>query len=425
MKTILSIIINTLLLTFLSSQLLATGTNDKIFKAIGPSEITCAGSTINLTTNGSGSFEYAWYPSMYFQNPNQQTVSTIIRKSTTFTVVRTSNSSIIKDTAQITIRVESERVKLIGNQKICEGASTFIELDKQFNSPVWSTGEKTHGITVTKPGKYSVEAIGACKSIVGEIIVTQVNKPLARIVSYGDMDICEGENVELSVFGNPSEYTWSTGATTKNITVNESSQITLMVKNQCGVSTDNRIITLHKIDASFIPNRLSGTVPFKLDFTNDSYIDGEDKWLLNGEFLSAERNTSINIQKEGTYEIELIRTDAYGCENKMKYSSIIALPAPPKTIDEDKLVVFPNSFSPNGDGLNDEFIFESAFIDEVKFSVFDRWGREIFESHENQSWDGTFANGIEAKAGQYILKYSFQDLDGQIIDRTVTLNLIR
>lgn len=425
MLRILFIPVYTFLFTLVSVQLLATGANDKKFKAIGPTEVTCAGSVINLTTSGNGSFEYSWYPSNYFQNSHQQSVSATILKTTEFTVVRSKNGSTIEDTAHITVRVENEKVNLAGNQKICEGGTTFLELDKKFTSPTWNTGEKTHGITVTKPGKYSVEAIGNCKSISGEIFVTQINKPLARIVTYNDLDICEGEEVELSVFGSPAEYEWSNGATSRKITVNESAQISLMVKNQCGVSTDNKIVTLHEIDASFIPNKLTGTVPFKLNLANDSYISGTDKWLVNGEFLSDERDASINIVDDGTYEVELIRKDVYGCSNKMKYSSIIALPAPPKSIDEDKLVVFPNSFSPNGDGLNDEFIFESAFINEVQFSIFDRWGREIFESRNSESWDGTFANGIEAKSGQYILKYSFQDLDGQIIDRTVTLNLIR
>jgi gliding motility-associated-like protein len=52
----------------------------------------------------------------------------------------------------------------------------------------------------------------------------------------------------------------------------------------------------------------------------------------------------------------------------------------------------PTAFTPNGDGLNDVlkpllFGFEKVNY----FRVFDRWGKELFESHDDlHGWDGTF-----------------------------------
>jgi trimeric autotransporter adhesin len=52
-------------------------------------------------------------------------------------------------------------------------------------------------------------------------------------------------------------------------------------------------------------------------------------------------------------------------------------------------VYIPNSFTPNGDGLNDELaVFGFGFSD-LQMTVYDRWGRLIFKSNgDQQSWDG-------------------------------------
>lgn len=54
-------------------------------------------------------------------------------------------------------------------------------------------------------------------------------------------------------------------------------------------------------------------------------------------------------------------------------------------------VYVPNIFSPNGDGINDEFRpFTGKGISVVDFKVFGRWGELVFESSDGKGWDGTF-----------------------------------
>jgi gliding motility-associated-like protein len=53
----------------------------------------------------------------------------------------------------------------------------------------------------------------------------------------------------------------------------------------------------------------------------------------------------------------------------------------------------PSAFTPNGDGLNDQFLaytnIESKF--EFKMIVFNKWGQQIFESSDiTKGWDGTY-----------------------------------
>ena len=66
------------------------------------------------------------------------------------------------------------------------------------------------------------------------------------------------------------------------------------------------------------------------------------------------------------------------------------------TVDPNPGFFVPNAFSPNGDGINDNFdIKVGQDIDKVlKFQVYDRWGemmysRENFDPRpEGHGWDG-------------------------------------
>ena len=64
----------------------------------------------------------------------------------------------------------------------------------------------------------------------------------------------------------------------------------------------------------------------------------------------------------------------------------------------------PNSFTPNGDGLNDIFKI-SVFrpCEQYSLSIFNRWGQLVFESDnaETAVWDGTFKNSM-AEEGAYV-----------------------
>lgn len=64
-------------------------------------------------------------------------------------------------------------------------------------------------------------------------------------------------------------------------------------------------------------------------------------------------------------------------------------------------IYIPNAFTPNGDGLNDQFIVKGEGIDFFQMSVFDRWGKLLFQSsHPELGWDGKI-NGEAAPGGVY------------------------
>ena len=54
-------------------------------------------------------------------------------------------------------------------------------------------------------------------------------------------------------------------------------------------------------------------------------------------------------------------------------------------------VFIPNTFSPNGDGINDRLCFSGKFITGFYIAIYTRWGEKVYETHDiNDCWDGRY-----------------------------------
>ena len=64
-------------------------------------------------------------------------------------------------------------------------------------------------------------------------------------------------------------------------------------------------------------------------------------------------------------------------------------------------IYLPTAFTPNGDGLNDDFGAVGEGIEAYQLIIYNRWGQIIFESKNiNEKWDGNY-NGKQAPPGVY------------------------
>ena len=88
-------------------------------------------------------------------------------------------------------------------------------------------------------------------------------------------------------------------------------------------------------------------------------------------------------------------------------------------------VAFPNAFSPDGDGLNDIFNFESRYIMAVNMKIYNRWGELVYQTtNVDQGWDGT-VNGKQAPMGAYIHHTELTDDMGITFVKSGEIILIR
>ncbi len=82
------------------------------------------------------------------------------------------------------------------------------------------------------------------------------------------------------------------------------------------------------------------------------------------------------------------------------------------TILDDVIYYIPNTFTPNGDEVNNTFqpVFFSGFDPQhYYFSIYNRWGEIIFESfNPSYGWDGTYGNKI-IESATYVWKLQFKE----------------
>ena len=87
-------------------------------------------------------------------------------------------------------------------------------------------------------------------------------------------------------------------------------------------------------------------------------------------------------------------------------------------------IYIPNSFTPNGDGLNDTFGAFGEAIQDYRMLVYNRWGQKIFESSNyNQRWDGTY-DGTKVPEGSYVYKLEAKGISGNTTKKDGTVHLI-
>ncbi len=193
--------------------------------------------------------------------------------------------------------------------------------------------------------------------------------------------------------------------------------VTLIATNSNGCS-----------DTSFIPNYItvwaSPTAHFEahylppnplVTFSNHSTNSMQYYWDLGDGDTSTAFEPHHQYSEAGMYSIVLYASNTFGCLD----SSMILL-----EIEPSNVLYVPNSFTPNGDGVNDVFsIYGDAIASDFQLSIFNRWGEEIHHSNLPY-WDGNQL-GKPVAIGTYIYRIVYKDLTQQWQKKVGHINLIR
>jgi gliding motility-associated-like protein len=174
-------------------------------------------------------------------------------------------------------------------------------------------------------------------------------------------------------------------------------------------------------DASFTYTTRNGTLCLE-----DSVLFSANYNSYQNSYMWAPEHSFNNISKSITWGqleqaqsiISLTVTDPFGCIGSSS-----------KELDPGSCctILFPNAFTPNGDGNNDFFrpvIYVPGYHRYHMFRVQNRWGQTVFESLDNKAeWDGNF-NGVPQEMGVYFyyLKY---DCGGKTLEEKGDVTLVR
>jgi len=164
------------------------------------------------------------------------------------------------------------------------------------------------------------------------------------------------------------------------------------------------------------PTDLGDYVPsFEWHFYKNE-TDGKQTEL----FVRYEENTQYTFVDSGTFSIMLKVSFKSADGTVSRDSASVSV-----TIAESKLI-FPNAFSPNDDGVNDEYgAKEYRSIVSFRAIIFNRWGQKLYEWDDPAgSWNGKY-NGKDVGDGVYFVLVKAKGADGTNYNIRKDVNLLR
>ena len=255
----------------------------------------------------------------------------------------------------------------------------------------WNTSETSTDIVVTESGIYWVELSNECFERRDSIEVLFSESPAGFDLGMNDT-ICKGESLVLDGFqAGELDYEWQDGSSSVTFDAENTGLYILQVRNECGNERDSIEILVLDSNAIDIP-------------LQDEYENCDNTSLLID--LTEVLADQILWNDGSTERIrELVNPDTYSIQFiNQCVDSLFNF-----TVDFEDCgelgVYIPNAFSPNQDGVNDEFqIFlpDEWQVDLFKVGVYNRWGELIYSSADPMfTWDGMF-KGQFLTSGVYV-----------------------
>lgn len=153
---------------------------------------------------------------------------------------------------------------------------------------------------------------------------------------------------------------------------------------------------------------------FKL--SDQSFDSNYLKYIYNDSLFTEERNPTISFIESGRHRIYQIVKNEYGCID----TSFLIVEIIPQTT-----IYIPNTFTPDGNKFNNIFLPIVYDILNYEFSIFNRWGEEIFHTTDRkEGWDGTY-KGEACQEGVYTYLIKITNNANKIISKTGQINLLR
>ena len=113
-------------------------------------------------------------------------------------------------------------------------------------------------------------------------------------------------------------------------------------------------------------------------------------------------NTVLSPTETTTYYLAF--TDLFGCT---ALDSLIITVVDPADLECEAFL--PNTFTPNGDGLNETFGIDNPFAlpDFIGLSIYDRIGYEVFWTDDpTERWDGSYRS-TKVNPGVYVYRVQY------------------
>lgn len=158
----------------------------------------------------------------------------------------------------------------------------------------------------------------------------------------------------------------------------------------------------------------------QVQFVNASQGQGQTQWnwlfMANNNDTVFTQNCTYLFEQPGKYPVVLLVKNQWGCIDTVIKTVVI---------EEEFAFYVPNSFTPNGDGINDVFQPKGMGFTDYTLDIYDRWGERIFSTNSfYQGWDGYF-KGAPCQNGIYNWVIQIKTPQGILKSKNGTVLLLR
>lgn len=387
-----------------------------ISSTITATDVSCFGGndgTATVNASGSGTISYSWN-----SNPPQTTATATGLPAGNYTVTvsdalgcPSTNSIEVMEPTVLNMSVTQDA----SCTAFCNGSLALAASGgtTPYSYSISSFGAVQQVNGTVCPGTYTVEVTDAkaCKNTQTVLLHTHPNPD----VQCSPANICEGGSAVLTASG-ADLYSWSPNTNlsaddqavvTANPDVTTLYTLTGTSSNGCS-SSINVLVSVNNLAAprplfSYLPKESNVLNP-EIHFTNLTEGSNTYTWYFADLDSTKQTDPSYIFPSEtgGNYLVCLDATNSLNCTDT--YCQVIS-------IDGLSSIFIPNSFSPNGDGLNDLFfpILNDVKTDGFRFSVFNRWGEVLFDSNQAElGWNGKY-KGKACPPDTYVWKIQYTE----------------
>jgi gliding motility-associated-like protein len=328
-------------------------------------------------------------------------------------------------------------------------SSTSINGDGAIDSCIWLlwigapspvTDYNCNTSFLFPPGTHDVQlVVHDLNGCADTIVKTVLTDSLSQLVIYpGDTTICLGTSVDYTVSGVFDNITWSpnvwiSDAHSPVVTVTPLGNVGYIVSAVNGVcNSDNdtfsvQVIQPIPIEVNATPQQivlgLSSNIASQIPAPIDSIVWSPDSTLDCTNCF----NPVATPKQTTTY----CATIYYG-KNGITCTNLACVTIDVFTVCGDSMVYVPNTFTPNGDGINDIFMIRSLAATKINyFRIFDRWGKLIFEAlngapnETRWGWDGTDKASEKLNPAVFVYTLQVECINHDIITRSGNITLVR
>ena len=385
-------------------------------ECVEPAEISCLGTATAVATGGVPPYSYAW------SDPSEQITATALGLCAGTYTVTVTDANQATATASVTVKnfeppvshastfhcLDEQSVTLSG----APAGGTYTGANIVNNTLYFDVAPKVYNLT------YTITDDNGCSASTDFTVTVNPNYD----ITFKDT-ICQRTPYNEHGFHLTPSHTSSPGILYAESTYHTVNHCDSVVRLKLSVQPNPVPRFMANPDRSvFFDN---SEIQF-LNFTDLSDFDGgsdlEWFWDFNDPTSPSNNSTEMSpghvYTAPGDYNVSLYVTTDFGCTDSVSHNVYLQKPF---------YFYVPNSFSPNGNGIND--VWQPLGIgvkeDEYECTVYDRWGRIVFRTNSpHQPWDGT-EKGKPLPAGSYIYIIRAYTTDHDLKEYSGTVTIVR